>query len=30
MIELTLVEIETKGCTKSIADIYEQVTDSRL
>lgn len=30
MIELMLVEIETKGCTESIAGIHEQVTGSRL
>lgn len=30
MIELMLVEIETKGCTESAADIYEQVIGYRL
>lgn len=30
MIELMLVEIETKGCTESIVGIHEQVTGSRL
>lgn len=29
MIELMLVEIETKGCTKSITDIHGHVTDDR-
>lgn len=30
MIELMLDEIETQGCTESVADIHEQVTGSRL
>lgn len=29
MTVLMLVEIETKGCTKSITDIYGQVTGDR-
>lgn len=30
MIELTLVKIETEGCTESIADVHRQVRGSRL
>lgn len=30
MIELTLVKIETEGCTESIADVHREVRGSRL